>query len=684
MTKSIEEKEYRCGSLIAAAKGNVPLTAIKYFAEWANPYAKMLVGDVKKLMNSYISMVMETLIDNIKTILHEGSFDEFSITFDGTPAFAEAEAVVIRVVTKDYHVLELLVQCNLFDKKLNGSELGNHIIKTIIDRCGKELKDLIAAQQDRASTNKGALNTIEEKIANVKICKNYCSSHTTSNSGKQMIGGKNSVAKYAEDFRQKFQKMIQYPGSKARKYTSKVFKEPVRDGSGVRFFVKFEQLAQMTEQGLDKIMSQVLPICKENGWSEESTKKMLIAYGTEEKAAHLGMAMIEIAAVVDYGKVFAETCYTLEGDSAVILRGSAVFKRLEDTIGRECELERVHKIVDDAFALIKSARDRVTLKMDMDVTVCNDAQNKVNTKKDSLETLLLDKNNIQGGTSSSGRRRQFTARATNQDALEHINNQIIEAKVELRVLKKEHADLEKIKDEAIEELQKWTEKFPYLSTDSLIDHAKSIGQPAIDYYNKVYNTEAGDCYNVRQMVDASQIFNPIFLKGKSDTEIVTVLHPLVDKLIHFGYPQFTEDFLNQMKKEIPKLLNEVNRHHDLDEIKPSKLFKTRMQKRIKKKKLPPNTILDWKKDDGEYSCRIWEWWRIRMIDLPCFGLALRLVVLCQLSSCSVERVFSRLKLIQDVCGTNMLQDHLEMRLFLQCNGDMQEMMNTIQKYTRGE
>ena len=96
--------------------------------------------------------------------------------------------------------MELLVQCNLFDKKLNGSELGNHIIKTIIDGRGKELKHLIAAHQDRTSTNKGALKTIEEKSANVKICKNYCSSHTISNSKKQMIGGKNSVAKICRIF----------------------------------------------------------------------------------------------------------------------------------------------------------------------------------------------------------------------------------------------------------------------------------------------------------------------------------------------------------------------------------------------------------------------------------------------------------------------------------------------------
>ena len=59
---------------------------------------------------------------------------------------------------------------------------------------------------------------------------------------------------------------------------------------------------------------------------------MILEYGTEEKSAQLGMVMLEIAAVVDYGKCFAESCYTLEGDSAMILRGSAAFERLEATI----------------------------------------------------------------------------------------------------------------------------------------------------------------------------------------------------------------------------------------------------------------------------------------------------------------------------------------------------------------
>ena len=88
-------------------------------------------------------------------------------------------------------------------------------------------------------------------------------------------------------------------------------------------------------------------------------------------------------------------------------------------------------------------------------------------------------------------------------------------------------------------------------------------------------------------------------------------------------------------------------------------------------------------DDGEYACRIWEWWRSRMTKFPCFGLALRLAVLCQLSSCSVERVFSHLNLIQNICGGGLLEDHLEMRLFLQCNGDLHKFMADIQRYMEG-
>ena len=70
-----------------------------------------------------------------------------------------------------------------------------------------------------------------------------------------------------------------------------------------------------------------------------------------------------------------------------------------------------------------------------------------------------------------------------------------------------------------------------------------------------------------------------------------------------------------------------------------------------------------------YSERIWSWWKHRSNFRSCYT-ALRLVVLAQYSSCFVERVFSRLKLICDTCGQNNLEDLTEIRLMLQCNGEL--------------
>ena len=54
-------------------------------------------------------------------------------------------------------------------------------------------------------------------------------------------------------------------------------------------------------------------------------------------------------------------------------------------------------------------------------------------------------------------------------------------------------------------------------------------------------------------------------------------------------------------------------------------------------------------------------------------------VIAQLSSCSVERVFSKLKNIRNHCGENMYDDKCEVRLFLQCNGDLSKLADKMKK-----
>ena len=38
-----------------------------------------------------------------------GVYDEFGVTFDGTPSFKEAEAIVVWAATKDWEDIELIV-----------------------------------------------------------------------------------------------------------------------------------------------------------------------------------------------------------------------------------------------------------------------------------------------------------------------------------------------------------------------------------------------------------------------------------------------------------------------------------------------------------------------------------------------------------------------------------------------
>ena len=102
-----------------------------------------------------------------------------------------------------------------------------------------------------------------------------------------------------------------------------------------------------------------------------------------------------------------------------------------------------------------------------------------------------------------------------------------------------------------------------------------------------------------------------------------------------------------------------------------------MQKIIEGKKLDPNVRLTWENDDAEYVCKIWEWRRWSRDNFTSCALELRLVVLSQISIYSVEQVFLRLKLVEDDVGENMKNDMLGLRMFLQCNGDLSELLEGI-------
>lgn len=209
---------------------------------------------------------------NVK-YLHNQCCREYAVICDGTPSFAEAECINIRIESNDWAVHELILCLNLFAKKLNGEELARHIIDTLQQRLQLSLKSWYTSHQDRAKANKACLDLIQSNYNDTNPSRSWWCAHSLSNTGKRLTEYKDSHL-YVELLRKLWQKVIQYKG-KARNYAKHIFKEIVKCAHGVHFFVKFEQLCQISEQGPIAIVDNILPHLQQSGWSEKSTHKML-------------------------------------------------------------------------------------------------------------------------------------------------------------------------------------------------------------------------------------------------------------------------------------------------------------------------------------------------------------------------------------------------------------------------
>ena len=125
-------------------------------------------------------------------------------------------------------------------------------------------------------------------------------------------------------------------------------------------------------------------------------------------------------------------------------------------------------------------------------------------------------------------------------------------------------------------------------------------------------------------------------------------------------------------------MKEAKQDNDLDRIPTTRRYQARANRRIKRLGITDgNTETEWRKDAGEYAQKIWAWWKPRKDKFPYHGLAVRLLVLAQLSSCSVERVFSILEQTRRAAGDHLKEDMMELRLLLQVNGELDEMYNDL-------
>ena len=88
---------------------------------------------------------------------------------------------------------------------------------------------------------------------------------------------------------------------------------------------------------------------------------------------------------------------------------------------------------------------------------------------------------------------------------------------------------------------------------------------------------------------------------------MTLLY-LADDLLLFYCPIVDGCFMSKIKLEMEDIFEEAKNNCNLKLIHNSNQFKTRLQKRIKGHKIDGEYDIKWKKDDGEYANKIWNYW----------------------------------------------------------------------------
>ena len=109
------------------------------------------------------------------------------------------------------------------------------------------------------------------ELVSTKVPLSNCCTHTLSNAGKRAIGGgKDGSVSFTEQFCKMWQAIINTPG-KARDRFAMLFGHAPITASGVRFFVRYEQVDEIYSKTPYVIMDIVQWCIANNVW-EESAK----------------------------------------------------------------------------------------------------------------------------------------------------------------------------------------------------------------------------------------------------------------------------------------------------------------------------------------------------------------------------------------------------------------------------
>lgn len=305
-------------------------------------YCNFSVGGQRALAD-FVTSIFKDICEELKGHLKE-CYPSYAIVHDGTPVFAEALAVKVRVVNKNtLEIKEFLIHLGLFKKSLSGKDIKDEIVKAL-EKFDLELKNWRVGSSDRASPNYTAVTEAEETNG-VKVLFNPCIPHGLSNTGKQF------VVPHAEAVRKGVNSVTKYKFCKSKNVFEIKFGEKTKRSGLVRFHGDHEHIAQLHRLGLDKVKEFVAE-CARNKYSEKTSKKLLAKL---EDPAFLTTAMVEMAVVSDGGRDLCRLTHVLEGNSVLVLVGNKALAKFEETILKDVDsisLPNLESSAKEASAIV--------------------------------------------------------------------------------------------------------------------------------------------------------------------------------------------------------------------------------------------------------------------------------------------------------------------------------------------
>ena len=321
----------------------------------------------------------------------EACFPEFGTISDGTPSFATVEAVRVTKVTLKGEIISPLIAFELYDKSSDGKGHANHLIKALKRKSHSPrqlLEDWLVATQDGCKVNIAAVRHIKENTI-YNPDGSTCCSHTLCLSGTYF------ETPNLKMLRKRVNIIIRYRGKFVDHYKEHHGESPIKSG-GIRWWIEFEQAAQWAEHGIVSIVQTLCPWGVANNASKISCESLLGEFSMDQPVSceRLALAMVENAAVVDGGRLFAVMTYILEGNEPLILSAYRAFEDLDELVGNDSpgpvviKFPNVEKIAPAAVKMIQSMQAPLNKNVEAAIVKLQTCADTLETKKEDCLTVI--------------------------------------------------------------------------------------------------------------------------------------------------------------------------------------------------------------------------------------------------------------------------------------------------------